>query len=283
MIYLAIVSLIWAFSFGLIGNTLQGIDSLYIASMRLGVALLIFLPFLRPKRLKRLDIGKLIGCGAIQFGVMYVCYLSAFRYIPSHLVALFSILTPVYVVLIHDLKQAKWTPRYFIAALFSVLGAAAIKAKAGDSGDLWIGFGLMQLAGIAFAFGQVTYRDWKRAHKSVHDREVFALLTLGGATLALVFFGVSGNEWPKPSISQWGVIAYLGIVASGLGFFLWNKGAALTNPGTLAAFNNVVVPLAMFASLFVFGEAKGASPEELTRLVIGSVLIGAALLIGQRK
>ena len=283
MIYLAIVSLIWAFSFGLIGNTLQGIDSLYIASMRLAVALLIFLPFLRVQRLRKFDIGKLIGCGAIQFGIMYVCYLSAFRYIPSHLVALFSIFTPVYVVLIHDLKRLKWTPRYLLAAVFSVIGAAAIKVQGGDTGNLWIGFGLMQLAGLAFAFGQVTYRDWKRAHPNLRDQDVFALLTLGGAALALFAFGSSGNEWPSPSISQWGVIAYLGIVASGFGFFLWNKGAALTNPGTLAAFNNVVVPLAMFASLFVFGEAKGASPEELTRLVIGSVLIGAAVVIGQRK
>ena len=110
MIYLAIVSLVWACSFGLIGNALQGIDSLYIASIRLVAAHLIFLPCLKIQQLKRLDIGKLIGIGAIEFGLMYVCYLSAFRKdIPSHLVALFSILTPVYVVLIHDLKQAKWT------------------------------------------------------------------------------------------------------------------------------------------------------------------------------
>jgi hypothetical protein len=39
----------------------------------------------------------------------------------------------------------------------------------------------------------------------------------------------------------------------------------------------------MFASLFVFGEAKGGSPEELVRLGIGSLLIVAALLIAKRK
>ncbi|MFT5816187.1 MAG: hypothetical protein ACI9VT_003965, partial [Psychroserpens sp.] len=42
-------------------------------------------------------------------------------------------------------------------------------------------------------------------------------------------------------------------------------------------------PLAMFASLFIFGEAKGGSPEELLRLAIGSLLIVAALLIAKRK
>ena len=105
--------------------------------------------------------------------------------------------------------------RYFAAALLSVLIAAAIKASGGATEDLWIGFGLMQLAGIAFAFGQVSYRDWKHANESIRDHEVFALLSFGGALLALLTFGFSGKDWPRPTMPQWGVIAYLGIVASG--------------------------------------------------------------------
>ena len=76
---------------------------------------------------------------------------------------------------------------------------------------------------------------------------------------------------------------YLGLVASGLGFFFWNKGATQTTIGVLATANNAVVPLAMFASLFVFGEAKGGTTEELARLSIGSLLIVLALLIAKRK
>ena len=49
MIYISIVSLIWAFSFGLIGNVLAGVDSFFVATLRLGVASLLFLPFLRLK------------------------------------------------------------------------------------------------------------------------------------------------------------------------------------------------------------------------------------------
>ena len=51
------------------------------------------------------------------------------------------------------------------------------------------------------------------------------------------------------SAEHWKAILYLGGVASGLGFFLWNKGASVSNPGTLAAFNNAVVPLAVLFSL----------------------------------
>jgi drug/metabolite transporter (DMT)-like permease len=284
MLYLAIVSLIWAFSFGLIGSTLAGVDSYFVATLRLGCASLLFLPFLRPKSIGSTDAFRLLLYGAVQFGLMYVCYIKAFSYIPSHLVALFTVLTPVYVVLIHDARQRRLTPRYLLAALLSVAGAAVIKAKGAPSGNIFIGFALMQLAGLAFAYGQVAYRDWKRQHSQIKDRDGFALLTLGGMCCAGLF-SLSLTDWStlEVSTSQWQALLYLGCIASGLGFFLWNKGAALSNPGTLAAFNNAVVPLAVLSSLFVFGEINNSTTESLIRLAIGAALIATAVVIGQRK
>ena len=284
MIYLAIVSLLWAFSFGLIGSALSGVDSFFTATIRLGCATLLFLPFLRAKEIVRIDRVRLVLIGAIQFGVMYACYMRAFQYLPSHLVAIFSILTPVYVVIIHDLRQRTFSSRYLIAALLSVLGAAAIKAKTIPTGDFWIGFGLMQAAGIAFAYGQVAYRDWKRNNPQTKDRSVFSLLAMGGTASAGIA-GVLLSDWSTLEVKadQWKSILYLGFVASGLGFFLWNKGAAKSSPGTLAVFNNAVVPLAVLCSLFVFGESQSMDLENGIRLALGSALVLGALVISQRS
>jgi hypothetical protein len=41
--------------------------------------------------------------------------------------------------------------------------------------------------------------------------------------------------------------------------------------------------MAMFASLFIFGEANGGTMEELVRLTLGSLLIVVALLIAKRR
>ena len=279
MVYLAIVSLLWAFSFGLIGSALSGVDSFFVATLRLFCATVLFLPFLRFGKIDGKDCGKLMTYGAIQFGLMYSCYMKAFQYLPSHLVALFSILTPVYVVLIHDFKQRKLSPTFLLAACLSVMGAALIRAKSIPSGDLWIGFGLMQLSGFSFAYGQVSYRAWKRRHPSVNDREVFSLVAVGGVLLAFVFSLIFTDWTELPSHwTQWGSILYLGLVASGLGFFLWNKGASLSNPGTLAAFNNAVVPLAVLASLYAFGEIEDMSVSMKVRLAIGSILIILSVL-----
>jgi drug/metabolite transporter (DMT)-like permease len=286
MIYLVITTLIWAFSFGLIGNTLKGIDPLQIADTRLLLALIVFLPFIKRRNTNGQEKWQLILLGALQYGVMYACYLSAFRFIPSHLVALFSVFTPLYIVIINDLRQRCFTPWYVLATMLSICGAAIIKMGDIDSSEIWLGFGLMQIANIAFAFGQIYYRDWKLDRPHISDSSVFGFLFLGAAAFTTIVTLVISQQPPIPlsaTPTQWFVLVYMGVIASGLGFFLWNKGATKTSVGVLGVFNNAVVPLAMFASLFIFGEAKGGTPEELVRLVIGSLLILAALLIAKRK
>ena len=285
MHYLAIVSIVWALSFGLIGQALSEVDPFFAATMRLGIAGLVFIPFLRWSKIPHGSHFILVGCGAVQFGVMYVCYMKAFQIAPgqSHLVALFSILTPLYVVLINDLRKREFHPKYLYAAILAIAGAAIIKARTGSMDSLWITFGLMQVAGLAFGFGQVYYRDWKRKHTEVKDHQIFALLYAGGfgvAAIACAFF----TNWERTQLDakQLQVLTYLGIVASGLGFFLWNKGAAICRAGTLAAFNNAVVPLAMACSLFIFGEGSGLEGGAILRLIIGSALIIAAVALAEK-
>ena len=285
MHYLAIVSIVWALSFGLIGQALSDVDPFFAAATRLGIAGLVFLPFLRWSKIPNGGHFKLIGCGAVQFGIMYVCYMKAYQFAPgqSHLVALFSILTPLYVVLINDLRKREFHPKYLYAALLAIAGAATIKARAGSMDSLWIAFGLMQIAGIAFGFGQVYYRDWKRVHADVRDHQIFALLYAGGFGVAAIACAVLTNwEGTQLDAEQHQVLTYLGVVASGLGFFLWNKGAALCRAGTLAAFNNAVVPLAMACSLFIFGEGSELEGGAVLRLIIGSALIITAVTLAEK-
>ena len=52
MIYLLAVSLIWAFSFGLIKGNLVGLDSNFVSFVRLFISFLVFVPFLKIKNLE---------------------------------------------------------------------------------------------------------------------------------------------------------------------------------------------------------------------------------------
>ena len=119
---------------------------------------------------------------------------------------------------------------------------------------------------------------------TVRDFEVFALLALGG-TLSALAFSLLLTNWQIVEITtnQWACILYLGIVASGIGFYLWNKGAALCNAGTLAAFNNALIPVAVLSSLFIFGEIKEASLQNVLRLGIGTLFVTSAIVYGMRS
>lgn len=282
MLYLTAVSILWAFSFGLIGSRLAGLDASFIAAVRLALACLCFAPFIRAKGLSRRELLQLFGIGALQFGAMYLCYLRAFAFLPSHLVALFSVLTPLYIALGYDVLRRRWRWQLLGCALLSVAGAVVIKF-AEPEGSFWIGFGLMQLANIAFGLGQLLYREWRLKRPATRDHEAIGVLYAGAAAFAGLYFAIAGDFAKSvPSAEQWWVLAYLGVVASGLGFFGWNKGAVISEPGLLAAFNNAVVPLAMAASLWVFGEAAAFDAGTLAKLCVGAGCILAAIVWGKR-
>ncbi len=98
MIYLVLVSIVWAFSFGLIKGQLTGISPEVVASIRLILCVLSFLPFLWLARSYQPNF-KLIALGALQFGVMYLAYIQSYQYLPGYLVAVFTIFTPFYVLI----------------------------------------------------------------------------------------------------------------------------------------------------------------------------------------
>lgn len=281
MPYLVAVSILWAFSFAIIGATLKSLDSTFVATVRLALAWLCFLPCFRLRNLKLSELITLAGIGAVQFGVMYVCYIRAFAHLPSHLVALFSVLTPLYIALAYDVIARRWQWRLLGCAALSIIGAVFIKYTQ-PTGDYWIGFILMQASNVAFGLGQIAYREWRKRHADVSDQSIMAALYAGGATLAGLGFLAWGDATRiVPTAQQTLVLAYLGIVASGVGFFLWNKGATQTAPAALAASNNAVVPLAMFVSLFLFGESNDIDSLSVLKLVVGGSLIFLAMALGR--
>ena len=250
MPYLILVSLIWAFSFGIIGNTLAGISPAWQGMVRLSIASMVFLPFVRRVEF-RLG-AKLFFIGMVQFGLMYLFYITAFKHLRSHEVALFTALTPIYVVLFNDLFRGSFSPLYWIAAALAVAGCGFLLWKQPVGMEAMRGFWLVQASNVCFAVGQLLYRSVLAKAKPVADARLFFWLYLG-AVAALIPFAV-GDMPAAVQPGQWAALAYLGAIASGAGFFLWNLGARKSNAGTLAVINNLKIPLAAIVSLTLFGE-----------------------------
>lgn len=275
MIQLVTVSLIWSVSFGLVKGNLAGIDPVFSAAVRLLIALAVFLPFLRVRGIDRRTAVRLAGIGAVQYGAMYIAYFLAFRFLAAYEVALFTIFTPIYVTLLNDGAARRLSPRNLMTALLAVAGTAIVVFRDLGNDGLLIGFLVVQASNLCFAFGQIAYRQVMPA--GLGDRQVFALLYLGAVLLtvpAALLHG--GAAIPVLTPTQVLTYLYLGSLASGLCFFLWNAGARRVEGGTLAIINNLKVPLAVAASLLLFGE----SADPIRLLAGGLVVLGALIYNG---
>ena len=271
MYYLLLASLIWSVSFGLVGNVLAGLPPAGLAMVRLAVAAVVFLPFVRPAPL-RVN-AALLGIGAIQFGVMSLTYIYSFRYLKSYEVALFTVMTPVYVALISDCFQLRFRGINLCAALVAVTGAGVILWQGGTPRASLMGFLLVEISNLCFALGQLLYREvFARSAQPLADHSSFFWLYLGGFA-AVLPLGVGEIGFVAAlTCKQWLALAYLAVVVSGLSYFLWNSGARKVTAGTLAVMNNLKIPLGVLASVLIFREHLN-----LSGFAAGIVLMAVAL------
>jgi len=203
--------------------------------------------------------------------------LASFSRLDAHHVALFTIFTPLYVTLWADLRARRVDWFALAMAALAVAGAAVIRYEGRELRELLVGFVLVQAANMCFAIGQVEYRRLRRKGllpAETRDQHLQGLLFAGGLAVATAHTtAVSGwaRSWAVIDGEAGAALLYLGCVASGLGFFAWSRGSTRVSAGALAALNNLKIPLAVAASLWIFGESG-----DLRRLWVGGGVMVAA-------
>lgn len=278
MAYLIGVTALWAFSFSLIGVYIAGqVDSYFAVLTRITLALLVFAPLMRRAGLTRRTALSLMAVGAIELGLMYVFFYQSFLWLSVPEVLLFTIFTPVYIALLEDLRAGQWHPRYLAAALMAVFGAAVIRYT-GVHPHFWAGFAVVQGANLCFAIGQVAYRRVaERLPAEMPVYTVFGWFFLGAWPLAAVMFLLLGDWHALPqSATQWGVLAWLGLAASGLGYYAWNIGASRVDAGSLAVMNNALIPAGLAVNVLIWNHNV-----DWPRLLAGAALMVMALCVSR--
>lgn len=269
MRYLILITLIWAFSFSFIGEVLAGrVDSYFAVLVRVLLASLIFLPFTKFRGIATELKLKIMLIGSVQIGLMYLFFYQSFLFLTVPEVILFTIFTPIYVTLIYDGLKGQFKPLYLISTGVAVLGAYIIRYHHVNS-EFMTGFLMVQGANICFAIGQSAYKKVMESNTNIAQSDVFGYFHFGALLISIIAFIVFANpEKLSPSLIQWGVLVWLGVVASGLGYFLWNKGACEVDAGVLAIMNNVHVPAGLIINLLIWG-----TPTNYLLLTLGSAVI----------
>ena len=279
MIFLIISTIIWAFSFSIIGNYLSSdIDPWSLSLIRVIISFLIFLPFI-DLNINKKRMVYIIGVGAIQIGFMYSFYLNAFSFISVEKILLFTIFTPIYVTIISDIFKKKIKKFFLFLSILSVIGSLIIRITDVQLLDLK-GFILIQGANFSFALGQVLYKRYiKNNSKLDYNLNEFGYFYFGAIIIASLgsLIMIDSLSYPK-STTQWLLVLWLGAIASGLGYYFWNRGSVLVNNGTLAVMNNLVIPLGLFIEIAFFSKLIN-----VTNYIIGALIILSSIYFSLRK
>jgi len=276
MAYLWTVTALWAFSFSLIGEFLSGqVDSYFAVMSRVLLAVLVFLPWMVRHPPRSSLALQLMGIGAIQLGLMYLFYYRSFLLLSVPEVLIFTIFTPVYVTLIHDLLSRRFHPGYVLSALLAVIGAAIIRYDQ-PGGDIWRGFLIVQASNVCFAAGQVLYKYLQAKHPAAHQHHHFGWFFVGATLVTVPAWLLFGQADYPDQPTQWAVILWLGLVASGAGYFLWNYGASKVDSGNLAVMNNAVIPAGLLVNLLLWNQ-----DANVLRLTAGTGVLVVALWINR--
>ena len=255
MLYLTIVSILWSFSFGIIKFGLTGVDSIFISFFRSLIAF-IFFSSLTLYNIKKFTFDtKLIIIGAIQFGLMYVFYIQSYQYLPAYLIATFTITTPIFVVLFSQaLMKESFSKNGILSVILVLIGSLMMRFNLANPLDYWFGFILIQCANMFFASGQIMFKKW---HTENSDKDIvhnFSQMFFGATIVTSLFYFQTLDVQNILSTTNLLSLIFLGLCSTGIGFLLWNIGATKVSNTRLAIMNNVVIPLALLNSFFIFGE-----------------------------
>lgn len=276
--YLIVVTLIWSLAFNIIGTQIAGqVDSYFAVLSRVVIALLIFLPFTKFRGLPLPFLGLITLAGVFQFGLTYPCLYLSFQYLSVAEVLLFTVLTPLHISVIDQLLQRKFQLSQLWVAALAVLGAAIIRWQ-WPSSEFWQGFWLLQLANFCFALGMVCYRTTIQRYALTPPLFTsFALFFFGALLVVLPAYLLLGDFSKMPTTTtHYAALLFLGVFATALGQYWWNKGSTQVEIGVVAAMNNATVPVGILINILVFQQQPNWLP-----FIAGSSCILAALYLHQ--
>ena len=260
MIYLIIVSILWSFSFGIIKYGLSGVDSSYISFIRSLIALLFF-SSISIYNIKKFALDlKLISIGALQFGFMYIFYIQSYAYLPAYLIATFTITTPIFIGLASKFIAHQSISKNGIYAIsLVIIGSFLMRINFVNPLDYWIGFLLIQFANLFFASGQILFKEWKIENDGTDILHNFSQMFLGATLVTSLFYLFSSSGSNQLSSENLFALIFLGLISTGLGFLFWNLGSLKVTNDKLAVMNNLIIPIAILNSYFIFGEQIDSS------------------------
>lgn len=259
---LAAATFLWAGNF-IVGRALrEAIDPLELNFWRWLIALAVLLPFtavgLRSEwRLLRGHIGLVLALGLTGIAVPHICIYTALQTTSPVNALLLLNLVPLLIAVGNKILFGQQVQRWqWAGTALSMAGAVTLIVRGSvesllalelGRGDLWM------LPAVAGAAGHVLLI--KRTPLGVDQGPLLTASIAAALGLMLPILLLRGDlTIPTDSRILWS-LGYIGVLASALGFLLWNRGVARLGPVRAAPYMYLMPMYGSVLSFLVLGEA----------------------------
>jgi drug/metabolite transporter (DMT)-like permease len=254
-----------------------GPGGLSLARLVVGALALGALVALRGERLPaRRDLGGIVACGVLWFGIYNVALNAAERRVDAGTAAMLVNVGPVLIALLAGVLLREGFPRTLLAGCAVALCGTTLIGLATSQHSVDAGWGtvLCLVAAVTYAGGVV-------AQKPVLGRasalSVTWLACCVGALVCLPFAPAAVRDLGDASTGTLIWIAYLGLFPTAVAFTTWAYALSSTSAGRMGSTTYVVPPLAILMGWIAFGE----SPVALA-FAGGALCIAGAVLARRR-
>jgi O-acetylserine/cysteine efflux transporter len=274
-----LVAVCWGVNFPATALGLQHFPPLFMVAVRftlLSIPTILFVP--RPKVALRWFLGLGIGTGTVQFALLYVAMAMG---LPSGLASLvLQACVPFTVILGAVFLRERLNGRQLVGVLVAVAGLSVIavhRAAEGSAAAL-VPVLLCVAAGLGWAVGNICSRQ-ARAPKPLHLTLWMSVVPpVPLLALSLLLEGPR-RDWDSlrtaftlealPAVLG---LLYIVLVASLLGYGLWNTLLARNASSVVAPFAMLVPVAGVLSAWLFFGEVP-----DLVELVAGVLVVGGVL------
>jgi drug/metabolite transporter (DMT)-like permease len=278
-----LVTVLWSTSWVLIKIGLRNeLPALSFAGMRYGLAFLFLVPMVLAsprerailKSLNRRDWLTLALLGVVIYTFAQSAQFISLSYLPSAMVSLLLNLSPAVVGIMSILWWHERAGRlqWFGIAL-SLAGTLLYFLPVAEGG--------LALAGIIAALVALT----ANSGSTLMGRHINLQSHLSPLTITFVSMGVGSGlmllsggllyGFGNPSLTDWGIIAWMALVNTSFAYTLWNKTQRVLLPVESSVILNLMMPLIALLAWVFLGETLAVKE------IWGLVLVGTGVLIVQ--
>jgi drug/metabolite transporter (DMT)-like permease len=280
-ITLLFLSIIWGTSFILIKKALIVLDPIQIASLRIGITFIAFLPFviLKYKEFDFRDWYKYLLVGLTTTGIPSFCFTFAQRYLDSGTTGILNSLTPIFTFLISVvIYKSKFEYSKLFGVLIGFLGAGILVYGTGDvssgSGNRLIGFAIVLLATICYGFNANLIKQFFPTTNALQvSAGAFTFVGMPVIIHFLITQDVATLITNPDNYSSLGAVAILSLVCTLLANLYFYKLVQDTNP-VFASSVTFLIPI--IACLWAVWDGESLNIFHLVAII--SIVISLILL-----